>query len=87
MLIDYLNAAMARAKYEMLDDANPYYGEIPGFRGVYATAKTLDECRRILSEVLEEWLLIRLRRNLSIPALRGASLNIKRMRKTTECPA
>lgn len=85
MLIDYLNVAMGRAKYELLKGERQYYGSIPGFRGVYATGKTLETCRRLLLEILEEWLFIRLRRNLSIPVVRGASLNIKNMRRFVEC--
>jgi len=28
MLTDYLNEALERAKYEMIEDQEPYYGEI-----------------------------------------------------------
>lgn len=47
MLTDYVQAAMRRATYEILDDGT-YYGEIPGFQGVYANAKTLEACREEL---------------------------------------
>jgi hypothetical protein len=30
MLLDYLTAAMERAHYEIIEDEEPYYGEIPG---------------------------------------------------------
>ena len=29
MISQYLNAAMERAHYEIIDDVEPYYGEIP----------------------------------------------------------
>jgi len=29
MLIQYIHAALERAKYEIIDDEEPYYGEIP----------------------------------------------------------
>lgn len=45
MLTEYLRAAMRRAKYEPLADGT-FYGEIPGFQGVYASAGTLEACRR-----------------------------------------
>ena len=36
MIREYLAAAMKRANYEILSDDGTYYGEIPGFHGVYA---------------------------------------------------
>ena len=69
MLSDYLHAALRRAMYEILPDDGSYYGEIPGFNGVYANADTLEECRKQLAEVLEEWILFRLFRNLSLPMI------------------
>lgn len=52
MLTQYIHAAMRRARYEILSDGT-FYGEIPGFQGVYANADTLEECRDELKEVLE----------------------------------
>ena len=75
MLIEYVQEAMRRARYVILEDDESYYGEIPGLRGVYANARTLETCREELQEVLEGWLFIRLRRNLPIPTLRGISLS------------
>jgi len=62
MLIEYIEAALARAKYEIIRDDEPYYGEIPNLKGVWATGRTLEECRKRLSEVIEGWIIIRLRR-------------------------
>jgi len=64
MLMEYIHAAMKRAKYEIFPDDNTFYGEIPGFDEVYANAKTLGACRDELEEVLEEWLFFRISRNL-----------------------
>ncbi|TYO94525.1 type II toxin-antitoxin system HicB family antitoxin [Desulfallas thermosapovorans] len=50
--------AMAKAKYKQLDDGT-YYGEIPEYPGVWANERTLEECRRVLQEVLEEWLILK----------------------------
>ncbi|MBI5440041.1 MAG: hypothetical protein HY900_02390 [Deltaproteobacteria bacterium] len=50
----YLQAAMRRAKYEILPDDGTYYGELPGFPGVFAGAATLEACREELEEVLEK---------------------------------
>lgn len=70
---------MKRARYEVLKDDHSYYGYIPGFRGVYANAPSKEKCREELREILEEWLLIRLRRNLSLPAIKGIDLKLKRL--------
>jgi len=77
MLTEYIRAAMKRARYEILPDDNTFYGEIPGFDGVYANAKTLEACRDELEEVLEEWILFRISRNLPLPILEGIELAIK----------
>ena len=41
MLLEYIQAALRRAKYEILPDDGSYYGEIRECKGVYANAKTL----------------------------------------------
>lgn len=77
MLSRYIQAAMARARYEILSDDGTFYGEIPGFQGVWANSKTLESCREELQQVLEDWILVRVSRHLSIPRVRGISLRIK----------
>jgi predicted RNase H-like HicB family nuclease len=77
MLLEYVQAAMGRARYEILADDGTYYGEIPECNGVYANGATLEECRRELQEVLEEWILFRVSRQLAIPAVDGITLSIK----------
>ncbi len=47
MLTQYIQAAIRRARYEILED-NSYYGEIEGFEGVYATHETLLGCQEFL---------------------------------------
>jgi len=77
MLTEYLQAAMRKAHYKLLDAAEGFYGEIPGFRGVYAQAGSLERCREELAGTLESWLLFRLSRQLPIPAVDGIALEIK----------
>ncbi len=67
MLTTYIRTAMRRAKYEILPDDGTFYGEIPGFQGVYANADTLEVCRDELEETLEGWILFRVSRNLPLP--------------------
>ena len=66
-------------KYEILEEDHTYYGEVPGFDGVYSHADTLEECRRQLAEVLEEWLFFRISRNLPVPRAGGIELAIKKV--------
>jgi len=77
MLRDYLNAALEKAHYEILSDDKTYYGEIPGFNGVWANAPTLEACRKELEEVLEEWILLRISKQLPVPVIDGLELAIK----------
>jgi predicted RNase H-like HicB family nuclease len=77
MLSAYLQAALKSAQYEILQDDRTYYGEIQGFDGVYANKPSLEECRQELLEVLEEWILFRVSRNLPLPTVDGLSLTIK----------
>ncbi len=77
MLTDYIRASMARAKYETLPDSGTYYGSIPGFQGVWANAPTLEACRKELQEVLEDWILLALRRTEPLPVIDGIDLNVR----------
>lgn len=69
MLIEYIQEALRRARYELIEDEEPYYGEIPDLKGVWATGKTLEECRENLKDVVEGWILVSLKKELPIPAL------------------
>ena len=66
MLSDYISQKLAQARYKILDHGT-YFGEIPGLQGVWASEKTLEKCRETLREVLEEWLILKLRDGDSIP--------------------
>ncbi len=73
MLISYIHEAMRLAKYEILED-HTYYGEIPGFQGVWANADSLDACREELQSVLEDWLVVGLRMGHELPVVAGINL-------------
>jgi len=77
MLRNYMQVAMRRARYEILPDDRTFYGEIPGFDGVYANADRLEACREQLEEVLEEWIFLRVSRRLPLPVVDGIELVIK----------
>ena len=77
VLTTYIDAAMARAHYELIDSGATVYGVIPGLDGVYATAETVEACRSDLREVLEEWLLLGLTMNHPIPPVDGIELRVR----------
>jgi len=60
MLSEYIEKKLKTAKYKLLKDGS-YFGEIPGLKGVWANAKNLEDCRKELQEVLEDWLLLKVR--------------------------
>ncbi|MCH8157371.1 MAG: type II toxin-antitoxin system HicB family antitoxin [Nitrospinae bacterium] len=57
MIVDYIQEALKRARYEIIEDEEPHYGEIPGLKGLWATGRTLEECRLHLEKSLEDWIL------------------------------
>jgi predicted RNase H-like HicB family nuclease len=73
MLITYIQNAMRLAKYEILEDGQ-YYGEIPGFKGVWAQAENLEACREELQSGLEDWLVLGLRMGHKLPVVAGIQL-------------
>ncbi len=77
MLLNYIQAAMRHAKYEILADDGTFYGAIPECNGVYANTDSLEECREQLVEILEEWILFRVHRNLPLPTIDGIKLVIQ----------
>ena len=78
MITEYIQAAMRKAKYEILDGNEGFYGEIPGFQGVYANAETLEECRELLADVLEGWILLHISENTPLPVVAGIDPNFVR---------
>ncbi len=79
MLTHYIKKAMGRANYVILNDDHSYYGEIKECPGVYANAESLEKCRDELEEVLEEWILFRIYKNLPVPSIDGIEIKIKKV--------
>ena len=69
MLVEYITAALSKARYELIKDEVPYYGEVPELEGVWATGKTLEECRTNLAEVIDGGIIVRLRKGLPLSPL------------------
>lgn len=76
MLTQYIRGAMRRARYEILPDDGTFYGEIPDFDGVYANSDSLAVCREELQEVLEDWIVFRVSRHLSLPIIDNIEIKI-----------
>ena len=79
MLTLYINAAMRKARYEILEGSEGYIGKIPELQGVWANADTLEACREELREVLEEWIILGLKMGHHIPVIDGVELNIEKV--------
>jgi len=76
MLFEYIQGALEKAEYKKLDDGT-WYAEIPGFEGVWANSISVEECRRELIEVLEEWLILKLKDGDTVPVANDIDINIK----------
>jgi predicted RNase H-like HicB family nuclease len=77
MITNYVAAALRRARYRTVD-GGLFCATVPGLRGVIATASTVEACRTELAEVIEAWILVRVARGLSIPALGRTTVQVKR---------
>ena len=55
----------------------------PNAEGYTPVRHTLEECRSELAEVLEDWLLLRIHKNLGIPKIDGLELTVTK----EVCPA
>lgn len=76
MLTTYIQKAMHRANYELLEDGT-FYGEIAECSGVYANAETLENCRELLQEVLEGWIILGLQLQHQLPVIEDINLNLQ----------
>jgi len=76
MILEYIHEAMERAQYELIEDEEPFYGEVAGLPGVWATGPTLEACRRNLAGAVEDWLLFSIAKGLPIPSLGGATIEV-----------
>ena len=74
MISEYILKKLKEARYKLLKNGS-YFGEIPGLRGVWANAKNLEDCRKELRGVLEDWLLLKIRDREKVP---GFSIKVDR---------
>ena len=74
---EYVEAAMALARYEPIEDGRKVYAEIRGFRGVWAEDKTRAAAKQRLRETLTAWIELRLERGLPLPDVKGSRLALR----------
>ncbi|HEY3380879.1 MAG TPA: hypothetical protein VGK32_03880 [Vicinamibacterales bacterium] len=77
MITNYISEALHRARYSVVD-GGVFCATVPGLPGVIATADSLENCRDHLAEVVEEWVLVRVSRGLSVPRLGTARVQVRR---------
>ena len=68
MIQEYINKALAVADYKILDDGT-WFADIKPLSGVWANGESIEETRQALIEVIEEWLLLKLKDGDEIPVL------------------
>lgn len=66
MLSEFIGKKLKLARYKILKDGT-YFGEIQGLAGVWASGNNLEDCRRELQEVLEDWLFLKIRQSEMVP--------------------
>ena len=71
ILEDYIEAALATARYERIEDGTKVYAELPAFRGVWADGPTREVVKRGLRSVLESWIELQVERKQALPAIGG----------------
>ena len=77
MLQNYIQSALEQSQYKILEDGT-WFAEIPGFEGVWANSKTVENCRQELIEVLEEWIILKFQDGDQVPVVNGIDINIKK---------
>ena len=68
---NFIKAALELARYEAIEEDKRVYGEIAELPGVWASGKTLEECRRNLSVIIESWIVFRKNEGFAIPPIKG----------------
>ena len=64
--------------YEFIDDPEPFCGEVPELQGLWATGKTLEECRMNLMDALEDWIAAHLAWGYPVPPLEGHMIQVSK---------
>lgn len=77
MFAEYIQAALEKAQYNLIDNGDePYFVDVPELGGVWATGRTVEDARRNFIEALEDWIAAHLLWNLALPAIGGQTINV-----------
>lgn len=79
-LTDYINAALASAQYDKLEDGS-FAGRIAKCKGVVAFAPSLKACEDVLRSTLEDWIIVGLKFGHRLPVINDINLNRKPRRE------
>jgi len=75
MLTDYIQAAIDSITWKIMPDGS-FYAEIP-LLGLRTTAIHLEECQCRIREMLEEYIVISLSQQRTLPAIGGVVIKAK----------
>ncbi|MGI6365006.1 MAG: type II toxin-antitoxin system HicB family antitoxin [Bacillota bacterium] len=73
----YIQRALRKAQFEQFDDGS-YYAEIPECPGVWANEESREQCETVLSEALEDWILLKLQDGDPLPEIDGIRLRMEK---------
>ena len=76
MLTRYIQAAMSHVAFEEMEDGR-WFGTIPPCECLWADGDTIEKCRDELESALEDWIIIRFKRDLDLPIIDGIDINQK----------
>ncbi len=83
ILSEYIEQAMKQAEYDKLEE-DYFSGRIPSCKGVIAFGPTLRICQDELRSVLEDWILVGLKLNHSLPVIASIDLNGEPIRESMD---
>lgn len=72
-LDEYIDAALATARFERIESGQTVYAEIPAFRGVWAKGRTRQEVKRELRDILRGWIELQVERGCDLPSIKGVT--------------
>ena len=79
MFAEYIQAALERAEYKIIDNGDePYFVEVPELDGVWATGRTVEDARRNFIEALRGLDCRQRSWNLALLPIGGQTINVSR---------
>ncbi len=69
MITNFIDSKLKQAEYKVLKDGS-FFSEIANTPGVWAEAENMEDCREKLKEVLEDWIVVKIRSGERIPGFK-----------------